>query len=197
MAAKLISIIGAVSAGKTTLAELLCNQLGGQCICEDYTGNPFLEDSYLGETALDLPAQLYFLNSRVSQLNLPVWPVEGLFVSDYGFSQDRIFAEWKLKGQDIETYNFIAGKMAKFVKQPDMLIHLDVDIETLLARIVTRGRNYETVFTRDFLEYLREKQFDIEIPENCGFLRIDCRCTDFRDPQVLADIVDKIRGCQK
>lgn len=195
MAAGLISIIGAVGAGKTTLAELLCKKLPAQCICEDYAGNPFLADSYLGEHELDLPSQLYFINSRAVQLSILDWPEEGLFVSDYAFAQDRIFAERKLSGEDLDTYNFIAAKLARFVKQPDVIIHLDVDIGTLLERIAARGRNFETVFTREFLEYLRKKQFDIEIPQGCELLRIDCAAEDFRSPEVLAEITDRIRGC--
>ncbi|HNX26814.1 MAG TPA: deoxynucleoside kinase [Phycisphaerae bacterium] len=193
-AARLISIIGAVGAGKTTLAELLSRQLDAVCIREDYAKNPFLAESYMGNSELDLPSQLYFLTSRATQLNLTGWPESGLYVSDYGFSQDRIFAEWKLRGHDLETYDFIAGKMARFVKQPDFMIHLDVDVEVLYNRIAARGRNYESVFTREFLEYLRQKQFDIEVPENCGFLRLDATAGDFRKPQVLAGIVDVIRA---
>ncbi|RKY23662.1 MAG: deoxynucleoside kinase, partial [Planctomycetota bacterium] len=41
MAAKLISIIGPVAVGKTTLAECLAAQLPAEILYEDYAGNPF------------------------------------------------------------------------------------------------------------------------------------------------------------
>ena len=96
MSAKLVSIIGPVASGKTLLAEKLSAELPAGLIREDYAGNPFLADSWAGQDDKLLAGQLYFLMSRVKQLALSAWPDDGTFVSDYGFCQDRIFAEIRL-----------------------------------------------------------------------------------------------------
>ena len=77
MAAALISIIGPPASGKTTMAHWLAEALPGRLILEDYAGNPFLPGSYQGREELALPAQLYFLFSRVSQLNREAWAGQG------------------------------------------------------------------------------------------------------------------------
>ena len=122
MSATLISIIGPPAVGKTTLAEGLSTELPGELIYEDYEGNPFLADSYTGGGDACLPAQLYYLMSRVKQLALAAWPVEGRFISDYGFCQDRIFAERRLGADDLKLYRRVARRVEGLVKGPDVLL---------------------------------------------------------------------------
>jgi deoxyadenosine/deoxycytidine kinase len=77
MAAKLISIIGPVAVGKTTLAEALARELPGDVLYEDYASNPFLAESFTTQAELMLPSQLYFLLSRVRQLSRSTCRAEG------------------------------------------------------------------------------------------------------------------------
>lgn len=151
MAAKLISIIGPPASGKTTLARTLCAQLGAELVKEDYAGNPFLADSYLGKDDARLPGQLYFLMSRVRQLAASAWPEEGLRISDYGFCQDRIFAKLKLSDEEFGAYEPLRARMEKLVRPPDLLIRLTAEPSALLARIAARGRQFERVMTAQFL----------------------------------------------
>ena len=193
MSAKLVSIIGPVGVGKTTLAQNLSAELPAEVIYEDYSGNPFHAPSCQGREDLWLPSQIYFINSRAKQLCNTNWPSRGLFISDYGFCQDRIFAEAKLTGAGLDAYHYIAAKIASIVQPPSLMIHLDASVATLQKRIADRGRNYEATFTNEFLTLLRERHSDIVAPDTCPLLQIDCDKIDLLKPKEITKLADKIR----
>ncbi len=194
MSAKLIGIIGPPAAGKTTLAELLAEELPAGVIREDYAGNPFLADSWAGQDDKLLAGQFYFLMSRVKQLALSAWPDDGTFVSDYGFCQDRIFAESRLSADDLALYDRVAGCVAGLVHRPDLLIHLDADAGTLLERIGARGQGFEKAMDERFLSRMREAYDCIEARATCPVIRIDCDAADLRDAGQCGELIAKIRG---
>lgn len=194
MSAKLISIIGPIGVGKTTLAEALAAELPAETIYEDYASNPFLADSYTGCDELLLPSQLFFLNSRAAQMNRVAWPTEGLYVSDYGFCQDPLFARAKLTGEDLRTYEFVLSRLSKLIHPPAVIVHLDAAVDTLWERICKRGRKFEEAFSREFLETMRAGHYTIELPEGCELLRVDCDAVDLRQPASRAELIEQIRG---
>jgi deoxyadenosine/deoxycytidine kinase len=168
---RLISIIGPIAAGKTTLARQLAADLNADVLFEDYAGNPFLaENSFRGEK-YSFPSQIYFLMSRTGQLFEAGWPDEGFVVSDYGFCQDRIYARIMLKDEDLALYMKLSARMELLVRQPDIIIHLDAAPEVLESRIGRRGRKFELSMSRKFIEELREAHFGIEVPEGCRLLK--------------------------
>jgi len=194
VSAKLISIIGPPAVGKTTLAELLCEELAAELIREDYAGNPFLSEAYLGDNKAMLPSQLYFLLSRVKQLSLETWSQDGLFISDYGFCQDRIYANEKLISDDLGLYERVARRVGGLVKQPDVLINLDATIETLLERIAERGREFEKVFTAEFLSSMREDYKQIRQDLICPIIDIDSNKVDITNPSQLKSVAMRVRA---
>jgi deoxyadenosine/deoxycytidine kinase len=149
--APLVSIIGPPASGKTTLAEALAVRWKATLIREDYAGNPFLAESYVGDDSLRLPGQLYFLMSRAGQLGLSDWPCEGRVVSDYGFCQDRVYASLRLPSDDFATYDRIARRIEPLVKSPELIVLLKADVAVLQDRIRGRGRDYERAMTPRFL----------------------------------------------
>ena len=193
MAAKLISIIGPVAVGKTTLAECLAAQLPAEILYEDYAGNPFLAGSFTGRDELMLPSQLYFLLGRVGQLSLATWPDAGVLVSDYGFSQDRLFAAASLARDDLKTYDYLSAKLARLVRQPDVLIHLDASVETLLGRIARRGRAYEAAFDADFLGSMARANAEISPPSGCKLIKLNAETIDFRNAADATKVAQQIR----
>lgn len=193
MSAKLVSIIGPPAAGKTTLAEFLAEELPAGLIREDYAGNPFLADSYVGPEAAKLPGQLYFLLSRVKQLSESAWPAEGTFVSDYGFCQDRIYAERKLGRDDLRLYDRVARRVEGLVHPPDLLIALDASERTLLARIAGRGRDFERAMDAAFLADMRKAYRAAADGAAAPVLRVDGDRRDLRDAAVRAELAERIR----
>lgn len=194
MGARLISIIGPPAVGKTTLAERLSEEMDGRLICEDFEGNPFLADSYAGDRNACLPAQLFFLLSRVKQLSLGDWPGEGLTVSDYGFCQDRIYAASKLNEEEMSLYSRVAGRVEGLVCPPSVIVHLDAPSPVLLSRIADRGRQYEKAMTIEFLEEMRNAYNDIDQSAGCPVIRLCTDATDTRRADVRNELIERIGG---
>ncbi len=193
MTGGLISVIGPPAVGKTMLAEYLAAEMPAGLLREDYAGNPFLADSYAGRDEMMLPSQLYFLMSRVAQLSLSTWPADGLFVSDYGFCQDRIFAAARLARDDLGLYDRLACRFERLLKSPDVLVHLDAAEDTLLERIAARGREFEKAMTRQFLSAMRRAYNGVGAEAACPVVRIDCEAVDLRADRQRAAVISKIR----
>jgi len=190
---RLISAIGPPAVGKTTLAERLSTALPARLILEDYAGNPFLAESYAGRDEARLPGQLYFLMSRVSQLDPTRWEEERLAVSDYGFCQDAVFAELRLGDDDLRTYRRVLRRVGGLVHPPDVLVHLDAGEQTLLERIARRGREYEKAMTAEFLGQMRRAYNEVAGRADCPVIAIDCDGADICRDEVLAGIMEEIR----
>ena len=178
MPAKLISIIGPIGVGKTTLADHLSTELEATIIHEDYDSNPFLNAAYAGDENLQLPSQLYFLMTRARQLTKEKLPDQGLVISDYGFCQDLIYARRHLNEADLEIYQKIADKIRPTIPTPDILIKLDADVQTLIDRIHNRQREFEKDIKPDFLEYLRQAHLDFTPHPSCNVINVDCQTSD-------------------
>ena len=193
MAATLISIIGPPASGKTTLAESLCAHLAAELVREDYAGNPFLADSYLGKEEARLPGQLYFLVSRAGQLSRASWPAQGVRVSDYGFCQDRIFARLKLSPEELAMYEPIRARLEDLVHPPDLLVRLTASPRVLLARIADRGREFERVMNAKFLESIDILYAIAAAEAKCEVLAVDSDQTDFRADSNVRELARTIR----
>ena len=192
MSAMLVSIIGPVAVGKTTLAEFLARELPAKLIREAYAENPFLAASYDGDVGASLPAQLFFLMSRAGQLPSLNWPDAGTFVSDYGFCQDAIFARLNLTAKEFKIYEKVLASVAPLIHQPQALIQLDASSETLRSRIEQRGRGYERVMQAEFLEGLRSGCEQAARQATCPVIQLDCDKIDLLDSSVRAAIVDEL-----
>lgn len=188
-----VSIMGPPASGKTTLAANLCELLGAELIREDYEGNPFLAESYAGDACARLPAQLYFLVSRVSQLSRAGCDNGGLVVSDYAWCQDIIFARLRLCPEDLGCYEPLARRLGRIVRAPDVLISLDADTSTLLDRLVSRGRSFERVMDESFFNDMRRSCIHAARQAPCPVISVNSAGVDFRRLDNCRDIADEIR----
>lgn len=195
MPAALVSVIGPPASGKTCLASHLAQVLPAQLVREDFAGNPFLSEAYLGRADLALPSQLFFLFSRVRQLSLRHWPAGGVVVTDYGFCQDGAYAEQVLNADDLATYRRLAAPAGGAVKPPDLVVCLDGSEALLLERIARRGRRHERVFTARFLSAMREAYRRLSAGLGCRVLTIDIDRDDLFVPEVMARWVEQVRAC--
>jgi len=191
----LVSIIGPVGVGKTTLAGYLAEALPARLIEEDYRGNAFLADAYGGLEQARLPAQMFFLLSRAAQLDRR--GPGGLAVSDYAFCQDAIFAARSLGGADLEAYARLAARVAPRVRSPDVLIHLDASEPTLLGRVARRGRPFERFLDAALLSYLRREYDRAVAAADCPVLAVDCEQCNLLDAAQRQVVLERLRGMLK
>lgn len=186
-----IGFEGPIGAGKTTLTELLANQLGGQTVLEDFDNNPFLPDFYRAKDRWGLAMQLWFLSERYAQLSQVKVTVQPA-VADHTLLKDRVFAQALLSGRELNLYERISQAMHEDVEYPTVVVFLDARNEILLQRIKRRGRDYEKDITADYLDALRAsyaEQFS-KLPST--LMRVDTSDLDLGSEQQLRDLFEKI-----
>jgi deoxyadenosine/deoxycytidine kinase/NTP pyrophosphatase (non-canonical NTP hydrolase) len=193
-----IAIEGAIGVGKTTLARMLRDHFGTGLLLEAFEENPFLPKFYESRPQYAFQTQMFFLLSRFRQQSREVRRLlsQGPLVSDYLFAKDRLFAELNLAGDEWDMYQQIQQALAERIPNPDLIIYLQADTETLMARIAQRDRTYERDMDRDYLESLRQSyERFFAAPQPAPILRVDTNplniVTRQQDFQV---IVDRVRG---
>lgn len=153
-ASRYIVVEGPIGVGKTALAKRLAESLSADLVLEEVAENPFLERFYRDGRSAALPAQMFFLFARARQIE--TMRQSDLFtdtrVSDYLFSKDRLFASLNLDADELALYEQIADKLAVEPPVPDLVIYLQSNVDSLLERISRRGRPYELMIDRKYLE---------------------------------------------
>ncbi len=151
---QLVSIAGVIGVGKTTLAKKLSKRLGCTILLEPYDTNPFMPDVYAGKKELALDSQLYFLTSRVEQLNHNTLKKGQIYISDYIFDKELIYSRETLTPEQLALYGKIYQPSVRKVTLPVLVIYLTDSPQNCLVRIHKRNRPYEQKIEQSFLEKL-------------------------------------------
>lgn len=152
-----IAIEGPIGVGKTTLARILQDELGGQLLVEVFEENPFLSDFYQDRARYAFQTQIFFLLSRYRQQYDVVSQIleTSSLTSDYLFAKDRLFAQLNLAGDELAVYEHVHTALAEKIALPDLVIHLRASTDVLMNRIATRDRSYERTMSRQYIDNLR------------------------------------------
>ncbi len=149
---QLISIAGNIGAGKTTLTKILAGAFNGLAIFEAYDTNPFLSKVYAGNHDLALDSQLYFLFTRLEQLNPASIEKGKPVVTDYLFQKEQIYAKLLLNAEQLALYQKYYSIVSPAIINPVVVIHLQNPPRQCLERIHKRSRPYEQRIKSSFLE---------------------------------------------
>lgn len=190
---QIVSVAGVIGVGKTTLANGLAKELRCRMLAEAYDTNPYLADVYAGRTEFALDSQLYFLNSRVEQLNRSTLEAGRAVVIDYVFDKEMIYAARTLDADQFAQYKKRHAETAPSVAQPVLVVYLTELMQVCLDRIHRRNRPYEQRIELETLENLSgdyEKLFADWRRSPVIRLRGDeFNCLDSGDVKRLADEV--------
>lgn len=158
---KHIAVAGNIGAGKTTLTEMLSKHYRWIPHFEDVDQNPYLFDFYEDMPRWSFNLQIYFLNSRLTQL-LEISRGTETVIQDRTIYEDaNIFAPnlhemGLMSKRDYENYYDFFQTLKQMVQPPDLLIYLQASVPTLVGQIQKRGREYEENIRLDYLKRLNE-----------------------------------------
>lgn len=157
-----VAIAGNIGAGKTTLTQLLAKHYKWEAQLEDVVDNPYLDDFYNQMERWSFNLQVYFLNSRFSQV-LKIRESGKNIIQDRTIYEDaNIFAPnlhsmGLMTNRDFKNYSSLFGLMESLVQSPDLIIYLRSSIPNLVSQIHKRGRDYENSISIDYLSRLNER----------------------------------------
>ena len=196
-----IAVAGNIGAGKTTLTGLLAKQFKWEPHYEDVVDNPYLDDFYHQMERWSFNLQIYFLNTRLSQI-LQFRESGKKIIQDRTIYEDahifapNLHAMGLMANRDYENYKSLFELMEGFVGAPDLLIYLRSSIPNLVKHIHKRGRDYENSISIDYLSRLNERyEAWIQNYDKGKLLIIDVDKNNFVDnPEDLGDIINRINA---
>jgi deoxyadenosine/deoxycytidine kinase len=157
-----VAIAGNIGSGKTTLTTLLARHYNWEPHFEDVDENPYLNDFYNDMQRWSFNLQIYFINSRFSQVkeihdkNKNVIQDRTIYEDAYIFAPN-LHAMGLMTSRDFENYFSLFNLIDSYVKAPDLLIYLRASVPTLVNQIQKRGREYENAIRLDYLKRLNER----------------------------------------
>lgn len=153
-----IAVEGVIGAGKTTLARMLGETLGGRVVLEQFEENPFLKDFYKDPERYAFQTQIFFLLTRYKQQRNLSQPdlFHRFLVTDYIFEKDKIFAYLNLQDEELKLYETLVNSIEHNIVQPDLVVYLQSSVPRLMHNIRHRARSYEEPMEESYIRDLNE-----------------------------------------
>ncbi len=151
-----IAVEGPIGVGKTTLANVLNENLNFQVLREIVEENPFLADFYENKEEYALQTEAFFLFNRIKQLKdtKKILNEGKNIISDYHIIKNLIFAGITLDINDLHKYRQIYDVFIGELPQPDIIVRLSSDIDVIMSKIRLRDRSFERTMDKKYIEVL-------------------------------------------
>ena len=205
-------LAGTIGAGKSSLTEMLAEELKTQAFYESVDDNKVLPLFYENPQKYAFLLQIYFLNKRFDSIKRAL--SDNNNVLDRSIYEDSLLFHLnadlgRADETEVEVYDDLLNNMLEeidslsFKKRPDLLIHVKVSFEKMLKRIKKRGRQFEQLeYDPSLYDYYKElnsrydtwfEDFDI-----CPKIQIDGDKYDFVEDEqskihVLQQIKEKLK----
>ncbi len=192
-----ITIDGNTGAGKTTLAEMIAKQFGGRLILEDFVDNPFLPAFYAEPDRYAFQTELYFLVDRYQQLKETLGKIDlygKLNIADYIFVKSLLYAKANLKDQEYHLFERVFNMVFNDLPEPELFIYIHSKADRLVENIRKRGRGFEQVVRKSYLQTVEDIYFDyFKKHQHLRILIIPSDDIDFvANPKHYEQIIDKV-----
>ena len=202
---RFVAIAGNVGVGKSTLTQLLSQQLGWVPFPEAVDDNPYLADFYEDMRRWSFHSQIFFLSRRLRHhrqlLDHPTSVVQDRSVyEDAEIFAHNLYRQGHMDARDYRSYRELYDVLTLFLPPPDLVVYLRASVDTLLCRIKRRGREYERDISPEYLAQLNQLyERWIEGFDLCPVLTVPADTLDFVDnPQhldlVISKVQDKLSG---
>ena len=157
MSIPFITVEGPIGVGKTSLSKEIAQYYNYHLLKEIVDENPFLGKFYENIDEWSFQTEMFFLCNRYKQLsdiNNHILANQSPVVADYHIFKNLIFAKRTLKASEYDKYEAIYNILTADMPVPNMVIYLHASIDTLMARIAKRGREFEKMISREYMEQL-------------------------------------------
>lgn len=163
----MIVLAGTIGAGKSSLTDLIAEKLQGPSYYESIDDNEVLPLFYANPQKYAFLLQIYFLNKRFDSLKKA--SLEENAVLDRSIYEDSLLFHLnadlgRASKEEVAVYDSLLKNMmeelpfAPYGKNPELLIHIKVSFDTMMKRIVKRGRPFEQL---DFDPSLEKYYFEL------------------------------------
>jgi deoxyadenosine/deoxycytidine kinase len=149
----MLSVMGVVGAGKSTLCNILAEAGAMTLFPEPVETNPYLTKFYEEPSSYAFQMQCFLLLQRFKQTQ----EAQKLdqCIMDMGMHGNDIFAKLMWTNLDItdvdyETYLDMSATFKRLVKPPKLTVHLRCSPEVAISRILKRGRPAELNATNQY-----------------------------------------------
>jgi deoxyguanosine kinase len=191
---QLISVAGLIAVGKTTLASGLAKEFNCPMLAEAYDTNPFMPDVYAGDTEHAIDSQLYFLNSRLEQLNPDKLTSAVPVVSDYIFDKETIFAARTLSPDQSARHKQQYDTAIEQVAKPVVAVYLYDSPQACLSRIAARNRPYEQDIDIETLKTFAQDYDNLFGNwKVCPLIKLDANTFNCTDPEQVREFAQHLR----
>ncbi|MGE7930786.1 deoxynucleoside kinase [Lysinibacillus xylanilyticus] len=157
MTVPFVTVEGPIGVGKTSLSKELAATFNYHLLKEIVDENPFLNKFYEDIEEWSFQTEMFFLCNRYKQLSdikkfrlMNDKPV----VADYHIFKNLIFAKRTLVSTEYDKYEEIYKILTKDMPVPNVVVYLHASVDTLMKRIAMRGREFEKMISRDYMEQL-------------------------------------------
>ncbi len=180
---KHIAIEGILKSGKTKLANILSQKIGGKVIF-DRIENPYLRDFYNEKEGAAFLAQLVFLVNRYYQQ---------VSLLQRDLFEERIICDYLFEKR-CRIYSLLQDRVGK----PDLVIHLQISLPTLLKSIDKEGSALEKNISEKYLEDVIEAyDYFFFNYQAAPLLVVKSDGLDFDREGDIIDLLDKIKKMKK
>lgn len=205
-------LAGTIGAGKSSLTEMLAEELKTQAFYESVDDNKVLPLFYENPQKYAFLLQIYFLNKRFDSIKRAL--SDNNNVLDRSIYEDSLLFHLnadlgRADETEVEVYDDLLNNMLEeidslsFKKKPDLLIHVKVSFDKMLERIKKRGRQFEQLeYDPSLYDYYKElnSRYDtwFEAFDICPKIQIDGDKYDFVEDEqskihVLQQIKEKLK----
>ncbi|KST93997.1 Deoxyadenosine kinase / Deoxyguanosine kinase [Lactococcus lactis subsp. lactis] len=208
----MLVLAGTIGAGKSSLTEMLAEELKTQAFYESVDDNKVLPLFYENPQKYAFLLQIYFLNKRFDSIKRAL--SDNNNVLDRSIYEDSLLFHLnadlgRADETEVEVYDDLLNNMLEeidslsFKKRPDLLIHVKVSFDKMLERIKKRGRQFEQLeYDPSLYDYYKElnNRYDtwFEAFDICPKIQIDGDKYDFVEDEqskihVLQQIKEKLK----
>lgn len=156
MTVPFVTVEGPIGVGKTSLSSMLADTFQYHLLKEIVDENPFLGKFYDDIEEWSFQTEMFFLCNRYKQLTdiHSILDEQHAVVADYHIFKNLIFAKRTLKASEYDKYEAIYTILTANMPVPNVVIYLHASVDTLMQRIAMRGRDFERLIARDYMEQL-------------------------------------------